>query len=179
MGQASGEALPEALAEALIVAGPTCSGKSALAMALAERIGGTVINADSMQVYADLRILSARPNAAEEAMVPHRLYGHVDGAVNYSAMRYAADVAELLEALRAEGSLPILVGGTGLYFKAVTEGFSAMPPVPEAVRAAFRAHAEGRERRGDGQPGHDRRRAGPRRAEQSGHQRVRHQRRAN
>ncbi|RYE32289.1 MAG: tRNA (adenosine(37)-N6)-dimethylallyltransferase MiaA [Hyphomicrobiales bacterium] len=130
---------------AVLIAGPTASGKSALAIEIARRTGGTVVNADSMQVYADLRILSARPSAAEEAMVPHRLYGHVDGAVNYSAMRYAADVAELLEALRAEGSLPILVGGTGLYFKAVTEGFSAMPPVPEAVRAAFRADAEGRE----------------------------------
>lgn len=130
---------------AVLIAGPTASGKSALAIEIARRTGGTVVNADSMQVYADLRVLSARPSAAEEAMVPHRLYGHVDGAVNYSAMRYAADVATLLEELRASGSLPILVGGTGLYFKAVTEGFSAMPPVPEDVRAAFRADAEGRE----------------------------------
>ena len=130
---------------AVLIAGPTASGKSALAIEIARRTGGTVVNADSMQVYADLRILSARPSEAEEAMVPHRLYGHVDGAVNYSAMRYAADVATLLQELRAAGSLPILVGGTGLYFKAVTEGFSAMPPVPEDVRAAFRIHAEGLE----------------------------------
>ena len=130
---------------AVLIAGPTASGKSALAIEIARRTGGTVVNADSMQVYADLRILSARPSAAEEAMVPHRLYGHVDGAVNYSAMRYAADVTTLLAELRESGSLPILVGGTGLYFKAVTEGFSAMPPVPEDVRAAFRSHAEGRE----------------------------------
>ncbi|MBN9451090.1 MAG: tRNA (adenosine(37)-N6)-dimethylallyltransferase MiaA [Bosea sp.] len=130
---------------AVLIAGPTASGKSALAIEIARRTGGTVVNADSMQVYADLRILSARPSEAEEAMVPHRLYGHVDGAVNYSAMRYAADVTMLLEELRANGSLPILVGGTGLYFKAVTEGFSAMPPVPEDVRAAFRAYAEGHE----------------------------------
>jgi tRNA dimethylallyltransferase len=130
---------------AVLIAGPTASGKSALAIEIARRTGGTVVNADSMQVYADLGILSARPGAAEEAMVPHRLYGHVDGAVNYSAMRYAADVGELLRDLKASGSLPILVGGTGLYFKAVTEGFSAMPPVPEEVRAAFRAEAQGRE----------------------------------
>lgn len=75
--------------------------------------------------------------------MPHRLYGHVDGAVNYSAMRYTEDLARLLGELRAKGSLPILVGGTGLYFKAATEGFSAMPPVPESVRAEFRSHAEG------------------------------------
>jgi tRNA dimethylallyltransferase len=130
---------------AVLIAGPTASGKSALAIEIARRTGGTIVNADSMQVYADLRILSARPSAAEEASVPHRLYGHVDGAVNYSAMRYAADVTALLGHLRDSGSLPILVGGTGLYFKAVTEGFSAMPPVPEAVRAAFRAEAQGRE----------------------------------
>ncbi|MCT4492139.1 tRNA (adenosine(37)-N6)-dimethylallyltransferase MiaA [Bosea minatitlanensis] len=126
---------------AVLIAGPTASGKSALAIEIARRCGGVVVNADSMQVYADLRILSARPSAAEERSVPHRLYGHVDGAVNYSAMRYAAEVAALLPALWAEGRLPVLVGGTGLYFKAVTEGFSAMPPVPEAVREAFRARA--------------------------------------
>ncbi|MGX5734511.1 tRNA (adenosine(37)-N6)-dimethylallyltransferase MiaA [Bosea thiooxidans] len=130
---------------AVLIAGPTASGKSALAIEIAQRTGGVVVNADSMQVYADLRILTARPSEAEEAIVPHRLYGHVDGAVNYSAMRYAADVAVLLDDLRAQGRLPLLVGGTGLYFKAVTEGFSAMPPVPEAVRAAFRARAEGME----------------------------------
>ena len=127
----------------MLIAGPTASGKSALAIEIARRTGGTVVNADSMQVYADLRILTARPSEAEEAMVPHRLYGHVDGAVNYSAMRYAEDLAKLLDALRSSGSLPILVGGTGLYFKAVTEGFSAMPAVPDDVRTSFRAHADG------------------------------------
>jgi tRNA dimethylallyltransferase len=127
----------------VLIAGPTASGKSALAMALARDFGGVVVNADSMQVYRDLRVLTARPTPAEEAAVPHRLYGHVDGAVNYSAMRYASDVAALLEELRQSGQLPILVGGTGLYFKALTEGFSAMPPVPEAVRATFRERAEG------------------------------------
>ena len=137
MGKAEGQI------RAVLIAGPTASGKSALAIEIARRTGGTVVNADSMQVYADLRILTARPSEAEEAIVPHRLYGHVDGAVNYSAMRYAEDLAKLLDELRAAGSLPILVGGTGLYFKAVTEGFSAMPPVSESLRAAFRAHAEG------------------------------------
>lgn len=124
---------------AVLIAGPTASGKSALAVEIARRCGGTVVNADSMQVYADLRIITARPTQAEEASVPHRLYGHVDGAINSSAMRYAADVAGVLAELGQAGSLPVLVGGTGLYFKALTEGFSAIPPVPDAVRAAFRA----------------------------------------
>jgi len=127
----------------VLIAGPTASGKSALAMTLAREFGGVIVNADSMQVYRDLRVLTARPTPEEEASVPHRLYGHVDGAVNYSAMRYAAEVAALLAELRQSGGLPILVGGTGLYFKALTEGFSAMPPVPDAVRAAFRERVEG------------------------------------
>lgn len=130
---------------AVLIAGPTASGKSALAIALAERFGATVVNVDSMQVYADLRIITARPSAAEEASVPHRLYGHVDGAVNYSAARHVADVVALLPELERTGSLPVLVGGTGLYFKALTEGFSAIPPVPEPVREVFRARVEGLE----------------------------------
>lgn len=130
---------------AVLIAGPTASGKSALAIEIARRLGGTVVNADSMQVYADLRTLTARPTPEEEAIVPHRLYGHVDGAINYSAMRYAEDVAGVLAELHRIGSLPVLVGGTGLYFKALTEGFSAIPPVPEAVRSAFRARVDGRE----------------------------------
>jgi len=130
---------------AVLIAGPTASGKSALAMALARRFGGTVINADSMQVYRDLRVLSARPSAAEEASVPHRLYGHVDGAENYSVMRYAAEIGPLLGELAQSGSLPVLVGGSGLYFKALTEGLSEMPPVPEALRAEFRKRVAGLE----------------------------------
>lgn len=122
----------------MLIAGPTASGKSALAIALARRLGGTVINVDSMQVYRDLRVLSARPTAAEESEAPHRLYGHVDGAVNHSAMRHVEEVARLLPDLAAVGSLPILVGGTGLYFKGLTEGFSPIPLVPDHVRAAFR-----------------------------------------
>lgn len=130
---------------AVLIAGPTASGKSALAVEIARRFSGTVVNVDSMQVYADLRGITARPTPAEEAIVPHRLYGHVDGAINYSAMRYVADVVAVLAALRQAGSLPVLVGGTGLYFKALTEGFSAIPPVPEAVRSAFRARVAGQE----------------------------------
>lgn len=122
----------------MLIAGPTASGKSALAIALARRFGGTVINVDSMQVYRDLRVLSARPTVAEEGEAPHRLYGHVDGAVNHSAMRHVEEVAALLPDLASGGSLPILVGGTGLYFKGLTEGFSPIPPVPDPVRAAFR-----------------------------------------
>lgn len=114
-------------------------------MAIAQRFGGTVVNTDSMQVYADLRVITARPTIVEEASVPHRLYGHVDGAVNYSAARYVADVTALLAELGDSGSLPVLVGGTGLYFKALTEGFSAIPPVPEPVREAFRARVQGLE----------------------------------
>jgi len=130
---------------AVLIAGPTASGKSALAIEIARRFGGTVVNADSMQVYADLRTLTARPTVAEEGIVPHRLYGHVDGAINYSAMRYAQDVAGILEELGQAGSLPVLVGGSGLYFKALTEGFSAIPPVPDAMRDAFRGRVAGQE----------------------------------
>src|ERR1051325_9028041 len=86
---------------AILIAGPTASGKSALALALAERLGGTIINADSMQVYCDLRVITARPTAEEEARVPHRLYGHVDAAENYSVGRWLADVQAALEETRA------------------------------------------------------------------------------
>src|SRR5260370_40523946 len=124
---------------AVLIAGPTASGKSGLALALAEDLGGVVVNADSMQVYRDLRILTARPSTAEEARVPHRLYGHIDAAETYSVGRWLRDVEPILaEAVRA-GRLPILVGGTGLYFKALTKGLAAIPPVPPAVRAVWRA----------------------------------------
>ncbi|WP_375465116.1 tRNA (adenosine(37)-N6)-dimethylallyltransferase MiaA [uncultured Methylobacterium sp.] len=128
--------------EAILIAGPTASGKSALAAALALHHGGLVVNTDSMQVYADLRILSARPNADETARLPHRLYGHVDGAVNYSAGHFAREAAELLRVL--DGRLPIFVGGTGLYFRSLEEGLSDLPPVPNAVRTEIRRRAEGR-----------------------------------
>jgi len=127
---------------AILIAGPTASGKSALALGLAAQIGGTVINADSMQVYRDLRIITARPTPEEEARVPHRLYGHVDAAENYSVGRWLADVGRVLDEVREAGSAPILVGGTGLYFKAVTQGLSSVPPVPEEIRATVRAQME-------------------------------------
>jgi len=130
--------------EAILIAGPTASGKSALALRLARERGGIVINADSMQVYRDLRILSARPSPEDEAAAPHRLYGHVDGAVNYSVGRYAEDAARLLAEL-PPGATPIFCGGTGLYFKALTEGLSDLPRVPDAVRDRVRAGAEGRD----------------------------------
>ncbi|HVL71711.1 MAG TPA: isopentenyl transferase family protein, partial [Beijerinckiaceae bacterium] len=107
---------------AVLIAGPTASGKSALALALARETGGAIVNADSMQVYRDLRVLTARPTPAEEASVPHRLYGHVDGATNHSVARWLAEAAAVLDALAAQGVLPIVVGGTGLYFKALLEG---------------------------------------------------------
>jgi tRNA dimethylallyltransferase len=123
----------------ILLAGPTSSGKSALALRLAQAFGGVIINADSMQVYRDLRIITARPTPAEEEKVPHRLYGHVDAAENYSVGRWCVDAtAALAEAARA-GWRPILVGGTGLYFKALTQGLAAVPPVPAEVRAVVRA----------------------------------------
>ncbi|MBV1706162.1 MAG: tRNA (adenosine(37)-N6)-dimethylallyltransferase MiaA [Hyphomicrobiales bacterium] len=128
---------------ALLIAGPTASGKSAIALALARRLDGVVINADSMQVYRDLRVLSARPSPGDEALAPHRLYGHVDGAVNYSVGQWLADARAALDAARASGQLAIVVGGTGLYFKALTRGLSPMPAVPEAVRETVRRAAEG------------------------------------
>lgn len=127
-------------ADAILIAGPTASGKSALALALAEKIGGVIVNADSMQVYRDLRIISARPSAEEEARVPHRLYGHVDAGENYSVGRWCRDVGEVLGEIAAEGRVPILVGGTGLYFKALTSGLAAVPPIP----ADIRSHVRGR-----------------------------------
>ena len=131
--------------QAILIAGPTASGKSALAISLARRIGGAVINADSMQVYRDLRVLSARPTLEEEAQAPHRLFGHVDGAVNYSVGRYLEDAALALAEVRGRGLTPIFVGGTGMYFKAMTLGLSAIPAVPAEVRARVRAMAETRD----------------------------------
>jgi tRNA dimethylallyltransferase len=126
-------------ARAVLIAGPTASGKSALALALAERVGGTIVNADSMQVYGDLRTITARPTSAEEARVPHRLYGHVDAAVNYSVGQYLADARAALDDCRRSGVPAIFVGGTGLYFKALTAGLAAVPPIPPDIRDSVRA----------------------------------------
>ncbi|WP_375159146.1 tRNA (adenosine(37)-N6)-dimethylallyltransferase MiaA [Bradyrhizobium sp. RDT46] len=128
--------------EAVLIAGPTASGKSALALQLALASGGIVVNADSMQVYRDLRIITARPTQDEEARAPHRLYGHVDAAVNFSAGAWVADAAKALDEARAQGRLPIFVGGTGLYFKALTAGLSVVPPIPAEVREDVRARLE-------------------------------------
>src|SRR5258705_7667186 len=105
--------------KAVLIAGPTASGKSALALELAQKTGGVIVNADSMQVYRDLRVITARPTSEEEAQVPHRLYGHVDAAVNFSAGHWGADAAAALAEGRAQNRPPIFVGGSGLYFQPV------------------------------------------------------------
>src|SRR3982075_4444449 len=127
---------------AVVIAGPTASGKSALALQLAQMRDAVIINADSMQVYRDLRIITARPTPKEEAAVPHRLYGHVDAAVNFSAGSWVADAAVALAEVRAQNRLPIFVGGSGLYFKALTRGLSAVPPIPVDIREGVRARLE-------------------------------------
>ena len=124
---------------ALLIAGPTAGGKSALATSIAERHGGAVINADAMAVYRDLRILTGRPTDTELRRVPHALFAHVDAADRYSVGRWLVDVAEVLHAAWVAGRLPIIVGGTGLYFKALTTGLSEIPPVPADVRASVEA----------------------------------------
>jgi len=126
----------------VLIAGPTASGKSALALALAQKTGGVVINTDSMQVYRDLRVITARPTPAEEGLAPHRLYGHIDASVNFSAGAWVADAARILSEVRVEQRLPIFVGGSGLYFKALTRGLSAVPPIPADVRDGVRARLE-------------------------------------
>jgi tRNA dimethylallyltransferase len=123
----------------IIVAGPTASGKSALALALAEEFGGTIINADSMQVYRDLAVLTAQPGAAERARAPHRLYGVIDAAEACSAGRWRALAMAEIERACGEGRVPIITGGTGLYLRALLEGLAPVPPVPATVRHEARA----------------------------------------
>ncbi|MBY0304427.1 MAG: tRNA (adenosine(37)-N6)-dimethylallyltransferase MiaA [Sphingomonas sp.] len=122
-----------------LIAGPTASGKSTLAIALAEAIGGTVINADSAQVYADLRVLSARPSPTDEALVPHRLFGHVGATEIYSAARWAIEASASIAEAQAAGRRPILVGGTGLYLRTLLEGIAPVPDIDPAIRAQVRA----------------------------------------
>ncbi len=133
------------LDKAILIAGPTASGKSGVALALARELGGTVINADAMQVYHDLRVLTARPDAATMAEVPHRLYGHVDAGVRYSAGLWLGEVRALLDDLAQQGRWAIVTGGTGLYFKALTEGLADIPAIDPAIIDVFRARlaAEG------------------------------------
>jgi tRNA dimethylallyltransferase len=128
--------------KAVLIAGPTASGKSALALQLAQATGGVIINADSMQVYRDLQVITARPTPAEEALVPYRLYGHVDAAVNFSAGSWVLDAAAVLNELRAQNRLAIFAGGSGLYFKALTRGLSAVPPIPYEIRESVRTRLE-------------------------------------
>jgi tRNA dimethylallyltransferase len=125
--------------EAILIAGPTTSGKSALALALARRRGAAIVNADSMQVYRDLRIITARPSPDEEASAPHRLFGTIDGAENFSVGRWLEAASTILR----EADRPLVfVGGTGLYFKALTQGLSRIPAVPPQIRERLRRAAE-------------------------------------
>jgi tRNA dimethylallyltransferase len=124
--------------ETILIAGPTASGKSALALALAEKFGAEIINADSMQVYRDLRIITARPSMEEEQRVPHRLYGHVDAAENFSVGRWCDEAAAALAATRRAGRAAVVVGGTGLYFNSLTRGIAAVPPIPADIREDVR-----------------------------------------
>jgi tRNA dimethylallyltransferase len=133
--------MPDAI-RAVLIAGPTASGKSALALELAGKLNGTVVNADSMQVYGGLRVITARPTPEEEARAPHRLYGHIDPGEIYSTGRWLDDVAAAMAAIAAEGRVPIVVGGTGLYFKALTSGLAAVPPIPADIRAEVRGRLE-------------------------------------
>ena len=136
---------PNRVSKIILIAGPTASGKSALALELAEKLGGVIINADSMQVYRDLRIITARPSPDEEKRVPHRLYGHVDAAENYSVGRWFGEAAAALADTLSQGQPAIVAGGTGLYFSTLTRGIAAVPPIPTEIRREVRGRlaAEG------------------------------------
>lgn len=127
---------------ALLIAGPTASGKTRLAVSLARRIGGEIVNADSMQVYADLAILSARPSPDERGGVPHHLFGHVDGPETYSVGRWLDEALPVIRDIQDRGRAPLVVGGTGLYFKALTDGLAETPDPGEAARIEARQYLE-------------------------------------
>jgi tRNA dimethylallyltransferase len=122
-----------------LIAGPTASGKSALALTLAERIGGTIVNADASQVYRDLRVVTARPAPEDEARAPHRLFGHVDAAVAHNAAAWAGEAKAVIAEVHAAGGTPILVGGTGLYIRTLLDGIAPVPEIDPAIRAEVRA----------------------------------------
>nr|WP_156122332.1 tRNA (adenosine(37)-N6)-dimethylallyltransferase MiaA [Aureimonas altamirensis] len=128
---------------AILIAGPTASGKSKLAVDLARSHGGVVVNADSMQIYDGLRILTARPTESDMGGIPHRLYGYADPSAPYSTGMWLTEVERVLQEIRAAGAVPVFVGGTGLYFRALTQGLDDMPAIAPELRAALRArHAE-------------------------------------
>jgi tRNA dimethylallyltransferase len=129
---------PSDLPRIALIAGPTASGKSARALELAEASGGTIINADASQVYRDLRILSARPSHDEEARAPHLLFGHRDGALAYSAAEWATEARAAIAGVQAQGRLPILVGGTGLYIRTLLDGIAPVPDIDADVRRTVR-----------------------------------------
>jgi tRNA dimethylallyltransferase len=126
--------------DAVLIAGPTASGKTAAALGVAEAIGGAIVNADSMQIYRELRVLTARPSDDEMLRVPHHLFGHVSAREHYSVGRYQTDAARAFRSVRDNGKVPIFVGGTGLYFAALTKGLADIPPVPAAIRAKVQCH---------------------------------------
>jgi tRNA dimethylallyltransferase len=126
----------------LVLAGPTASGKSGLGIAIAEQVKGTIINADSMQVYRDLRVLTARPTEEEILRVPHRLYGVLDGAVHGTAAMWVDMARQAIAETLAEGRVPILLGGTGMYLRSLFEGLAEIPPIPPEIRAEARARLE-------------------------------------
>jgi tRNA dimethylallyltransferase len=123
---------------AVLIAGPTASGKSAAALDLARRLGGVIVNADAMQVYRELKLLNARPGPEEERLAPHRLFGHVPAAEAYSAARWLADAREALSEAWGQGRPAVVVGGTGLYFRSLEQGLSDIPDVPPKIRAKWR-----------------------------------------
>ena len=132
------------MSPAWLIAGPTAAGKTALAIAAAQRLNGEIINADSMQVYAGLHLITARPSAEEEALVPHHLFGVADPAERWSVGRWSEAALALITDIHARGRTPILVGGTGLYFHALTVGLAPVPEIGEAARAQTAAiEAEG------------------------------------
>ena len=126
-----------------LIAGPTASGKSALALDLAEAVGGTIVNADASQYYADLRVLSARPSPEEEARAPHRLFGTQDGAIAASAADWAIAAADAIDSALAEGRVPIVAGGTGLYIRTLLDGIAPVPDIDPTIREAVRALSPG------------------------------------
>ncbi|MER8393211.1 tRNA (adenosine(37)-N6)-dimethylallyltransferase MiaA [Mesorhizobium sp. M1340] len=134
----SGQAGEGRVKNAILIAGPTASGKSALALDLAERNGGVIVNTDSMQGYSVLDVLTARPGPAELARVPHFLYGHVDPSTAYSTGAWLRDVTKLIDDGTLSERPVIFVGGTGLYFRALTEGISEMPDIPKSIRDRWR-----------------------------------------